>query len=221
MIRDNRKSIDYFENYIAYQNERIRKKKEKLSACGDDKSKAERINLSLIKFEIDLFYAEFSLGTGKSELIASLNDAIDTAAKMPEIDYESLLNLLALSVLLENNKKAQILIEDHKGMIYEDKLLKFLAIYLKENDIKWEGKFIIPAVYSGLENIYISDDKESVLLEYLSGWYEDHKDTSWYGADRRNNDTYVGYWSFESAAIAKVLKIDESKLEKNVYYPKL
>ncbi|MCI8925697.1 MAG: DUF1911 domain-containing protein [Lachnospiraceae bacterium] len=221
MIRDNRKSIDYFKNYIEYQKDRIRKKKEKLSTCGDDKSKAERINLSLLNFEIDLLYAEFSLGTKKSGLITFLNDAIDTATKMTKIDYESLLNLLALSVLLDNNKKAQILIKNHRDMIYKDKLLKFLAIYLKEADIKWEGEFTIPAVYGKLETIYLSDDKESVLLEYLNVWYEEHKDTSWYGSDSSNNDIYVGYWSFESAAIAKIMKITERKLGKNVYYPKL
>lgn len=106
-------------------------------------------------------------------------------------------------------------------MIYKDKLLKFLAIYLKEADIKWEGEFTIPAVYGKLETIYLSDDKESVLLEYLNVWYEEHKDTSWYGSDSSNNDIYVGYWSFESAAIAKIMKITERKLGKNVYYPKL
>jgi hypothetical protein len=34
-------------------------------------------------------------------------------------------------------------------------------------------------------------------------------------------DTYVGYWSFESAALAKVMGIDENKLKGNEYYPLL
>ena len=64
MLRDHRKNAAYFEAYISYQNERIAKKNEKLSACRDDKSKAERVKVSLLNYLIDLLFAEYSFGYG-------------------------------------------------------------------------------------------------------------------------------------------------------------
>ncbi len=33
--------------------------------------------------------------------------------------------------------------------------------------------------------------------------------------------SYTGYWSFESAAIARILKLDEQVLSKSEYYPEI
>ena len=105
-------------------------------------------------------------------------------------------------------------------MIDKDRLLKFLTTYLEKSTVIWEGEFIIPDIYSKLKDIGVSANKESILLEYLNDWYTDRKDTSWYDSDKGSNETYVGYWSFECAAIAKAMKIDDDRLKENVYYPK-
>lgn len=38
--------------------------------------------------------------------------------------------------------------------------------------------------------------------------------------DLQNNDKYVGYWSFESAAVVYLLDLDDSSLHQFLYYPK-
>ncbi|MEH7450841.1 PoNe immunity protein domain-containing protein, partial [Bacillus toyonensis] len=42
---------------------------------------------------------------------------------------------------------------------------------------------------------------------------------AWYDAHENKHDIYSGYWSFESGAIAKILKLDDSTLKDSSYYP--
>ena len=48
-------------------------------------------------------------------------------------------------------------------------------------------------------------------------WLKRHRGTIWYGTHKQS--TFIGYWSFESAALAKVAGIDDSALEGNDNYP--
>lgn len=37
--------------------------------------------------------------------------------------------------------------------------------------------------------------------------------------DKSKNDTYCGYWGFESGAIVKILDLDDSIIKNTSYYP--
>ena len=64
-------------------------------------------------------------------------------------------------------------------------------------------------------------NREDAMLLYLNNWYENHAEHAWYDSHLRDTDTYCGYWSFEAAAIAKILRLNEDKLKNSVYYPVL
>lgn len=221
MVRDKRKSADYYNSYIDYQGERIRKKSAKLLDSGSDSAKAERINQSLLKFKADMVYAQFSVGAVKNKLTYYLVDALRTASQVIHIDYEILLNLLSLSVMMEIRSDSSAFIAKHRDVIQNDKILNCLAEYLQSGKVVWEGSFTIRELYDRLDNLANAADKESIMAAYLSDWYHAHKDFAWYGSHENDKDTYVGYWSFESAALAKVMGVDESKLRGKEYYPLL
>ena len=64
-----------------------------------------------------------------------------------------------------------------------------------------------------------TEDREP-FLKYLKGWYKGSKDSAWYGThELENKFQYNGYWSFESAAVAKRLCLDDSDLQNEQYYP--
>lgn len=219
MTRDKRRDKKYFDSYIAYQADRISKKAEKLTAVQDDFNKRDRINLSLIKYKVDMLIAQFSVGADAKSLEKYLKDAVNTAVEIQKLDYESILVLMSISIMLSDNESIKKISEKHKAFISEDKLLNFLSVFAESGKLFWNGKFVVPEVFDGLENICDSSDKEKILLDYLYEWYDNHKDTSWYESDKRSNDTYVGYWSFESVALAKIFSIPESKLKQNIFYP--
>ena len=63
--------------------------------------------------------------------------------------------------------------------------------------------------------------KEQAMLIYLSGWYAQCKDCAWYDTENNPNDVYYGYWSFESAAVAKIYGLDPTICAQSPYFPVL
>ena len=80
--------------------------------------------------------------------------------------------------------------------------------------------------YINLENVFFEDNTPTEALAdltaYLKEWYLLHEDHLWHDShlDLQNNDKYVGYWSFESAAVVYLLDLDDSSLHQFLYYPK-
>ena len=220
MIRDKRKSAEYFDKYIEYQKTRISTKEEKLASAGSDDAKKTRINLSQLSYKLNLIFAEYSAGYSTKDIIKSVESAIDTAIEMQKVGFEPMLNILALQVVLGDSYKIAELAEKHKSMIEKDKLLNCFAKYIQTKKFIWEGDFSVAKVFDGLDKLVTSNDKEAELCKYLETWYANRKAASWYGTDKNDNDVYVGYWSFESAAVVKIFGVSPSSFYYNDYFPK-
>ena len=220
-MRDKRKNEAYYNVYIDYQEKRIRKKSDKLAVSVGDSAKVQRISRSLLNYQLDMVCAQFSAGADKNKLSKYLEEAIKTASQVDNLEYETLLNLLSLSVMMEIKAGCLEFITKHVDVIQNDKLLNCFAKYIQNNEVCWNGKFVIKGLYSSLDDLGNKIDKQSVLNNYLLVWYDAHKDFAWYDSHMNDKDTYVGYWSFEGAALAKIMKIDETQLANNEYYPLL
>ncbi len=65
-----------------------------------------------------------------------------------------------------------------------------------------------------------TDKKEASkrLQKYMEKeWFKGHYDYEWKNAHKEPD--YVGFWSFETAALAKILELDDSSLINNNHYP--
>lgn len=216
-MRDTRKDSVYFEKYLDYQYSRIEKKTAKLKDSDDEKK--QRILVSLTGYEIDLLKAEFSAGASKDNIKVLLNRAIKIAIDYKNITHDDLLLLLSLSVMVGDKSEATKLVKNNAEMIEKDRLLKFIANYIQGKKATWDSKVQLGNVFSALDNVFSTSDKESALCDYLVGWYENHSGYAWYDSHKSSSDTYCGYWSFEGAAIAIILELNESELKESCYYP--
>lgn len=215
-MRDKRKDQKYFEAFISFQRTRIEQKESKLKEC-KDAGKAARINMSLLKYKIDLLIAEFSYGAKETELKDFLESAAKTAGGIKNVDYESLLVIFSLAVLMKDSKDIAAVIENNSVVIEKDKLLFCLEQKILNDDAVWEGKLTYPSVFGELNSI--KDNSETTIQVYLENWYENHKSFSWYDSHNKTTDTYVGYWSFEAAALAQIFQVNDSSFRQNPYYP--
>ncbi len=67
---------------------------------------------------------------------------------------------------------------------------------------------------TGLEN---AQDIKNYLDKV---WYQEHGDVYWFGLHKNTRvNNYFGYWSWESAALAKIKNIGDSSLKNQKYYP--
>lgn len=218
-MRDKRKDKEYYRAYLDYQYSRIEKKSAKLAKS--DGEKRQRVLVSLTGYEIDLLKAEFSYGTSKENLKTLLIRAMSIVSENANVTFDDLLTLLSIAVMLDAGSDAKKLIDSKASTISGDRLLNFLSTYIEKGKGEWNQSISLRKEYELLNKVFISDDKEAALNEYLKKWYETHSDYAWYNSHLRDTDTYCGYWSFESAAVARILKLDDKKLNDLEYYPVL
>jgi Domain of unknown function (DUF1911)/Domain of unknown function (DUF1910) len=136
-------------------------------------------------------------------------------------DYSTILWIGSILVCLEPSgesleKVRQIWSQANR----KDWLLDFIFSNGKVRD-GGETQLLLEKPYFYLKEVARSQKPEPLLKRYLENeWYKGHKDCYWYENHRGRHETYFGYWSFESAAIVKILGIDDSSFRDNQYYPK-
>lgn len=216
-MRDKRKDKEYYRAYLDYQYSRIEKKSAKLAESEGEKR--QRVLVSLTGYEIDLLKAEFSCGASKENLKTLLIRAMSVISENVNVTFDDLLTLLSLAVMLDAGNDAKKLIDSKADFISEDRLLNLLSTYIKTGKKDWNQSVSLRKEYDALNNVFASGDKEAALNEYLERWYGVHSNYAWYNSHLRDTDTYCGYWSFESAAIARILQLDSEKLSNSDYYP--
>jgi hypothetical protein len=138
--------------------------------------------------------------------------------------YVKLVWILSLGVLLGmSNTEIAPLAEVVNRAKKRDWLLDFLLF--RGASSSNESNCHFPQPYGILRDMVVGHDGQeripSKLREYLGKhWYPSHSECYWYNNHLGPHNTYVGYWSFEAAAVVKILGIDDSSFRDSPYYPK-
>src|SRR5699024_9119531 len=152
-------------------------------------------------------------------------DAVQDLEKSEKegIDYLSLLWMVSLGILLETDKEN---IKRLSEIIKKQQLNDFVVDYLLcACDIGWtyiSNSFDKEIPYANTKEIVelVETDKAAAserLFTYMEKeWFQGHYDFEWKNA--HNEPGYVGFWSFESAALAKILGLDDAGLKDNNNY---
>lgn len=142
----------------------------------------------------------------------------------PNDGYVEMLWMISIGIMLDAPKEQMGQLE---ALLKKEKLGDCLMNFLLHsyND-EWScqtNEFLCNRPYAFFSSIIKAKDKDQaldLLKEYLRGnWYEGHDDMGWYDSHKNMEDTFNGYWSFESGAIAKILQLDDSSLKDTPYYP--
>lgn len=216
-MRDKRKDKEYYSAYLDYQYSRIEKKAVKLRESEGDKR--QRVLVSLTGYEIDLLKAEFSYGASKENLKTLLIRAMSIVSENANVTFDDLLTLLSFAVMVEAGTDAKKLIAANRDAIGKDRLLYYLASYIEKGKGDWNQNLPLMKEYEPLNSVFESKDKETALKEYLSKWYNSHSEYAWYNSHLRDTDTYCGYWSFEAAALVKILGLNLETVKNYEYFP--
>jgi len=165
-----------------------------------------------------------------SEVIETFQNALEPFTKSwdEHFDvYSDILNMVSLGIILELPDKQFSKIEQFVNKTDNNPDLKqwkpdaLVGFMLNSRNSERE---IPPKVcsnqYRYLNKITkMSPDKAiEGLKEYLEEWYESNKKAPWYNTHLREWG-YSGYWSWEAAAIVKIMKLDDSSLKSKPYYP--
>ncbi|WP_424411672.1 PoNe immunity protein domain-containing protein [Pasteurella sp. PK-2025] len=139
--------------------------------------------------------------------------------------YVQIIRFLSIAIMLNADKKiVDKIIEMVKKANPKDFLIDALVSYY-DKDWSINESFTFPKPYIFIKEIFelAKSDKSKAsfkLKYYLDNlWYKGHKDCGWYDMHKINKSNYIGYWSFESGALVKILGLDDSILKDQQYYP--
>ena len=227
MIRDKRKSKEYFDQFIAEDTERIEKRIEKIE---NGFFKENRVHLAyekLFELELGILIAKYSRGDEVKSLLQDFKILAEywnriCSLEWIEIAYEESLWFISMGLLLREREQMKVVEQKLKETGIDDWLFNLL-LSDKVSDLgQIEGELLVPEKYQTLKQAITASDKQ-LMIQYLEKeWYGHLKDYGWYDSHkltRKSQSIYFGYWCFEVAAVMKKLNWSDSELLEQPYYP--
>lgn len=229
--KDCNELIRAYDSFIQENNEEIKQLVEDLSK---NVQVHPRDNQSIIQelYEINFIYkrdiirAKYSLGYEIQAIEADFEEALFYLEKMEKDDvgYLNLLMMISLGILLETDQTKMVRLARivEKGKVNDFVIAFLLRTYqigLETVNLTFVQE--LPYVITGDIIVNAEKDKRKaseLLYEYVTEyWFHFHYDYGWRSAHEEPG--YVGFWSFEAAALAKILNLDDRRLKTNRHYP--
>lgn len=237
-MRDSLCNLDNLKETISYDEEFILKDEETIISLQEDikngiqrfpKRNEDIINSKrkgMLREINELIRAKYSAGYDCKELYDTYIKSIFIIKEIgcQEIGFVNFIQFFSLGILLEVEiELLTVFVRYADAQKLDGKLIDFLAQacglqrsyqsigYGKDNPYKKLEKII----KSSFED---KKEAEAELQKYMKDvWLQGHCDFDWHAAHKRAG--YVGHWSFETAALVKILKLDDSKLKESNHYP--
>ncbi|PEN49415.1 PoNi-like cognate immunity protein [Bacillus wiedmannii] len=226
-----KRGIEYHKEFIEENREEIKSLEEDEKNGiqrypNDNKSIILESYLSNFIHEMNDIRAMYSLGEDISTMEVYFYNAMDdlehTGAS--KVGYIYMLWIISLGILLETDKKnieRLKKIVDTKNM--NDAVIDFLLCASDIGYTNMTNRYYKENPYAKTREIIElaqTDKKEAskTLQTYMEKeWFRGHYDYEWKNAHKEPG--YVGYWSFETAALVKILELDDTCLKDNNHYP--
>ena len=211
MIRDKHKDQSYFEKRLDRVQVRLKRKVSKSKEI--QKDFLEVHYQFLVQFNEELVKLSYSIGASKEEIFPYYQSILSHLKVIASegVPFDLAVNIFALGVLYSERKEE--FLDDLKA-IYEqmdhtDGLIEYYMVYLFHDKI-------VP-FHSILEYQNMIEDTYESVAKAQGFWYYSHSDAPWY--NNHTKDTYVGYWSFDTAATCKIKGIYDGRLKDLEYFP--
>lgn len=243
-IRDQIKDIKHFDKMMTELEFVLGSSAKKLLLNQVIESRISSVQYAVFDYAYSICFVKYSRGDDLEDVKSAYLNALNhiKIAWQPEVTifksnkvhdrkyyahiHGTMLRMLSLGVLLSvSNEKFQILVDLIDRDKISDKLYEFLingfgANRLERSEDVYTKKAITPEKCKDLEILIenTSSEKADVLIKkYLTkgfhysgcGFYNTHKGLA-----------YIGYWSFEAAAITCLMEIDDKLYKEQKYYPK-
>ena len=211
MLRDKHKDQSYFEKRLDRVQVRLKRKASKSKEI--QKDFLEVHYQFLVQFNEELVKLSYSIGASKEEIFPYYQGILSNLKLIASegVPFDLAVNIFALGVLYSERKEE--FLDDLKA-IYEqmdhtDGLIEYYMVYLFHDKI-------VP-FHSILEYQNMIEDTYESVAKAQGFWYYSHSDAPWY--NNHTKDTYVGYWSFDTAATCKIKGIYDERLKDLEYFP--
>ena len=218
-MRDTIKTYEYFKEYLALNEKQLVRFQNQIKALPAEKITGRQgctaFIASLYRSRICALYSsEAHINTIRKlcpQYIKYLVQAVE-----PQEGYFDVIDALSLCVLFGIEE----CLPDLKTVLRQTDVRDKLTDSLLHNlDYTWNVSDVDQRCVWFSEFLKCSPSEREIFLKsYITKkWYQTRKEASWYNSHKSAANIYVGYWSFEVAAVAKIYSVPDSK--KWPYYP--
>lgn len=248
MAKQNIKSFDYFEKYLNDNQNYINAWFFDLDSGKVSTERLPYFKNSLLTLLLNYAIAGYTSGLDNDSVLLEFEkvisyldegwpkkhlNLISGSLKFYQYDltsYDKMLWILSLGYLLEiPSEQFEKIVEVIDRDEVKDDLFEFIIRAKLPNrppiiEESYKKYFGVPQIFSKLRQAIAETDKtkaEKLVKEFVcKDWYKNHKDAGWYNNHKSHHNVYYGYWSFETAAIVKIMSLDDSNFKDCPYYPK-
>jgi hypothetical protein len=224
-MRDIQKNTTYFTSFILKNEARVKKFEDAIRDGGLPDDRIKSLKRQIFYSKLHIFIASYSRGDELSQMRSIFFEIIDFMQKGWDAQggYVSLLWMLSVGVMLDIDQEClDAIINIKEENKISDGLLDSIIAFKRQNYPVSE-KVIFPRPYQKIFQLINEDDNSNSLAQLINyvekEWYKGHSDSYWFNSHKSQNNTYFGYWSFESGVVAKILNLNDTKLKNVVYYP--
>jgi hypothetical protein len=228
-MRTDLKDRHYFDEYIQLNLDDIAFYEQCLKSADQKEDRIPAIKHQIFNMSLHTVIAQYSAGFSSEQVKDSFIDLIprfeagwynteNLNNKIYFDGYVQALWMVSLAILLD------VAVDDFQRIVNtldrkhsQDMILDVLiAAQLPRQQSE---QLLYPQKIEFIKKLIDTQNLEG-LKNYLDcKWYPSMKQTYWFDLDKNKNDVFFGYWSFESAAIVKVLKLEDTILKGQRYYP--
>ena len=238
-LRDKLNSLEGYQEIIEKNIKYIQEDFLKIKSLAEDEKKGiqkyPRRNNEIIKatyegifnYQCQTLVTNYSMGQPISSIIEEYKITVSYMEKGWKAisGYIEMVWMLSIGIMLEAEPD---ILEKLKSLVERDHLNDYLVDFLLQNSTQWSKqtpKFKFPRPYKATQDIIslAQTDKTAAverLKKYLQKeWYRGHSDLGWHDGHKSKWNIHIGYWSFESGALVKILGLDDTLLKDQPYYP--
>ncbi len=248
-MRDKIKDKEYFKAFTAGIDSRIKSSYQRFVDGKIPKDRVPWFKLGIFDKYLFRCVAEYSLGNDVNTLTETYRNALDlltnggwitTTTKVnikPNVykdqytvePHGKMLRMLSLGYLLNmSDQDFRILVDKIDQDNISDNLYEFIIqarfpdrVQKRPEEYNTDQSVILK-VYDKLRKATEQGDEEEaskLVKQFLEKDFY-HKHSGFYNSHKSKANTYYGYWSFEAAAVVKIMGLDDSSFIDNQYYPK-
>lgn len=219
-MRDNLKSIEYFNIFIEEEKKRIDRFADKIKKGEVKAEPLIPVKTQIHDLKLGVLIARYSRGDSLDILEDEYIELLNDWEEVLEPDYYNKnLKMVSLAVLFHVSKEYfEKLRELKEKANIQDWLIEYLLNSPGYDAKTNNGELLFADIFSTLQKVVYEENKIDWLKKYLSkDWYSEA--CGCYEAHKSKQNIYYGYWSFEAGAIAKILNIEDGVLKNMFYYP--
>ena len=237
MIRDSRKSREYFDKWIDYDRERLASMSKVIGAFPQILNSRHLVYLhDFTKKHLQILVYRFSRGDELRDFEGDVDAAIEAFAVfsralnataegkdayLMDIDRSQQALWLAYFAHSIYDRGTKLTPSIQQLLLTPDMLLNEVSGCILGQKLLADSDCVSQKLHEPLLDFCkLQKIDENKMIQFVTTWYKKCGTSYWHETHDREDRGYFGYWCFEAALVSRALGYGEESLYSSIYYPR-